>query len=420
MSGAEPARGGGLRWILLATALAGGLGYVLQLAAPAVLSATDYVAFSVMWSTIYLCVSAMSGVQQEVTRASRRSDDHVPNTVLRRFTIVAGVVVILASVVLGVALSAGAVPVHGAVLAAVLATGLVGYLLTAVLSGVLYGLHLWRAVALVTVLDAVFRALLLGLGFVLQLPATLLLCGIAFPFGLAFLTTWLVVRRRVIGRFALDVGFAPLSRNVVSTVTSAACSGAMISGLPLLLGLTSAHEPAAALGAVILAITLSRAPIVVPILALQSYLISAVFRDRQSVRPRRLFALLGIAVAVMTVLSAIAALVGPPIVSFVSGGRYTIAPLLMAAIVFSAGLVAMMCVTGPALVSARAHTANTVGWVIAAGLTVLCLVLPFDLHTRVAAALIAPAMVGLVVHVASLLRPRASVQRASGPDAAPQ
>ncbi len=395
---------GGLRWVLLATAVAGALGYLVQLIAPGLLGQSAYVAFSVTWSTIYLSVSAMSGVQQEVARAARASTDHAPNTVLRRFTIGACVVVLLVSVILGFWLSTGIVPAPSADLASVIGIGLVGYLLTAVLSGVLYGLHRWRAVALITVLDAVLRALLLGIGFLMHLPAIWLAAGIAFPFGLAFLGSWIILRRRVVGRFALDVDIGSLSRNVVSTVGSAVCSGAMISGLPLLLGITSSTESADVLGAVILAITLSRAPIVVPVVALQSYLISAVFRDREAVQPRRLLGLLVAGFGIMSALAGAAYFVGPPLVLLVSNARFVIDAWLIAIIVFSAGLVAMMCVTGPALVAARRHDANVAGWAVAAGLTIVCLLLPVGFASRVALALTLPAALGLLMHVLVLLR----------------
>ncbi len=397
----------GLRWVLFATAVAGGLGYVTQLVAPRMLDDAAYVAFSVLWSTVYLSVSAMSGVQQEVTRATRPSRDHAPSTVLRTFTLVGVGAVLIAACVLGLALGAGSVPIPGLALSGVIAVGLTGYLLTAVLSGVLYGIRLWRDVALVMILDGAFRTAFLLFGFWLHLPVIWLACGIAFPFGLAFLVTWMTARSRVVGAFALDVGFGPLSRNVLSTVIAAACNGAMISGLPLLIGLTGHQESSAELGAVMLAITLSRAPIVVPILALQSFLISAVFRGRAQASPARLLALVGAALGAVLALAALAYGVGPWLLQLISAGRYEINPLTMALIVASAGLVGLMCVTGPALVAEHRHTANVVGWVIAAALTVGGLLLPLPLVDRIEVALIVPPLVGMVVHVGVLLARRA-------------
>ncbi|PCE14952.1 hypothetical protein AUC47_02090 [Microbacterium sp. SZ1] len=395
--------GSALRWLLLSTAVAGFLGYVIQVAAPRLLDGSSYVSFSVTWSTVYLGVAAMSGVQQEVARAARPSRDHKPNTVLRSFTLSAIAVVIV--VALGVAawLTATTLPLPFVALGTVLSIAFVGYLVNAVLSGALYGLQLWRGVALITALDAVLRIIFLAVAFALGADPLWLGLGIAFPFGLSFALAWLVLRRGVVGRFALDVGFAKLSRNVLSTVGAAACSGVMISGLPLLIGATSATIPASAVGALLMAINLTRAPIVVPVVAMQSYLISAVFRDRDSVAPRRLFGLLGVAITVMAALSATAYFVGPWLVALISAGSFDIDAHVIAIVVFSAGLVALMCVTGPALVARGGHLANVVGWSLAAALTVACLVLPVDFTVRTLLALTAPAIAGLAAHVIALL-----------------
>lgn len=395
---------GGLRWILFATVIAGILGYVIQLLAPVLLEReSSYVTFSVLWSAVYLCVSAMSGVQQEVTRAARPSTAHAPNTVLRRFTVAAAIVTLIVGVVLGILLASSVLPGSALALAAALCTALVGYLLVAVLSGVMYGLSLWRAVAMLTILDGVVRAVVLTIAFALQTSSVVIAFGIAFPFGLTAAIIWIAVRRRVVGNFALDVTFPTLARNVTSTVGAAICMGAMISGLPLLIGLTGSAEEPSVIGAVILAITLSRAPIVVPVIALQSFLISAVFRERSGIDRKTVARLLLIAGGAIAVLAVLAAFVGPPIIELVSAGKFRIDAAMMAIIVVSAGLVAMMCISGPALVAARRHVGNLVGWVLAAVLTVICLLLPLELHTRVGIALIFPVVVGFAVHLLALL-----------------
>lgn len=394
----------GLRWILLATVIAGILGYVIQLLAPVLLEQEEsYVTFSVLWSAVYLCVSAMSGVQQEVTRAARPSTTHAPNTVLRTFTIAAAGVIMVVGIVLGFALASSVLPGPAWALAAALCIALAGYLLVAVLSGVMYGLSLWRAVAMLTILDALIRAIALTVAFALQLPSVVIAFGIAFPFGLTAAVVWIAVRRLVVGRFALDVTFPALVRNVMSTVGAAICMGAMISGLPLLIGLTGSSEQASVIGAVILAITLSRAPIVIPVIALQSFLISAVFRARAGIDRKTVARVLLIASGIIAVLAVVAAFIGPPIIVLVSAGKFQIDAIMMAIIVLSAGLVAMMCVTGPALVAARRHTVNLIGWVLAAVLTVACLLLPLELHLKVGIALILPVLAGLTAHLFTLL-----------------
>ena len=69
----EAARRGpnGAVLILAATAIGGGAGYVLQAFAGPTLDTKLYAPFSVFWSALYLFVSALSGLQQEVTRATK-------------------------------------------------------------------------------------------------------------------------------------------------------------------------------------------------------------------------------------------------------------------------------------------------------------------------------------------------------------
>ena len=61
---------GALAYVLGATVLAGLIGYVIQAVVPGFTDADEYITFSVFWSIVYLVVSALSGVQQEVTRAA--------------------------------------------------------------------------------------------------------------------------------------------------------------------------------------------------------------------------------------------------------------------------------------------------------------------------------------------------------------
>lgn len=395
----------GLRYVLVATVVAGVLGYAVQLLAPALIAdEASYVAFSVIWSTLYFGVAAISGVQQEVARAAHPMEGAERSTTLRTFTLWACAAVAVAAVVVAVILGPVILPSSIPTLAVVLVVGLVGYVLTAVLSGVLYGLRLWRAVAAITIIDAVLRAMLVIAGFALGLPTAWLAVMVAVPFGLAFGLVWLWIRRSVIGAFRLDVGLRRLLAHAGSTVGAASASGIMITGLPMLIGVTSAGGAASTVGAFILAITITRAPIVVPVIALQSFLISVVFRGQPTIAPGRFFRLLGIAAVGVGVLAGLGALIGPPVISFISAGRFELSSGALAVIVASAGLVAAMCVTAPALIAARRHTANIVGWVVAAALTILALLLPFDEEVRIGLALTVPPVVGLAVHSAGLLR----------------
>ncbi|MGK3953404.1 hypothetical protein ACLKM7_13915 [Microbacterium sp. I2] len=400
---AEDARAG-LRSILIATGVAGILGYAVQLLAPALLpDGAGYVTFAIYWSTLYLCVAALSGVQQEVTRASRRAGDSPPNATVRNFALILiGIVVVAVTLV---ALLAGPVVFPGATgaLATALGAGLAGYVLVAVLGGVLYGLRLWTAVAWLTIIDAGIRALLVLLGFVGGWAPEWIALAVSVPFGLAFLLVWLRMRRSVVGAFRLDVRLGRLLANTAGTVLAAAALGLMMNGMPLLLGLASSGTDPVVLAGLILTITLTRAPLVVPLLALQSYLIS-IFREAGRTLMRRILLALAAAAVAVAVLAGLAWAIGPWAIELISRGQYAVTPAMMATITASAGLVGMMCVTGPALVGRGRHIPYTAGWVTAAALTVAAMFLPLPFDARLTLALLVPPAVGLSVHVVAVWR----------------
>lgn len=418
MSTPERARGG-LLPILVATAVAGALGYVIQLLAPALLDDADqYIAFSVFWSALYLAVTALSGIQQEITRAAHPATHEPPSRTLRDFTLVVIAAVVLTVAVLTATLGTLVFPSQTWMLSAWLAVGLVGYVLTAALAGVFYGLSLWREIAALTIIDAVIRAALVVAGLLLGWDAVWIAALVAVPFVLAFGLMWLATRRRVVGAFRLDVGWRRLVAHSSGTIVAAAATGVMITGLPLLLRLTTQGTDAAALAGVILAITITRAPFIVPLMALQSYLIT-VFRGARRSLARPVLRAVAVGAGVTVVAAAAGWLVGPWLVHLVSGGRYAVPAGLMAAIVASACLVALLAITGPALLSRRRHVPYVAGWVVAAATTLVLLVLPLPLEPRLVAALLAPPVVGLAVHVGAILRGLDVVTASTAPQGPP-
>lgn len=407
MISADPARRG-LFAILFATGFAGLMGYVIQILAPLSLdSATSYVAFTVYWSTLFLLVQALSGVQQEVTRAAHpiAGEGGGPPT-LRNATAVLLVVVTAAVMILTVLFGHLVFGDDALVFGIGIAAGLVGFLLTAVLAGVFYGLHRWRAVAAMTIVDAATRAILVSAGFALELDAGWIALLVSAPFGLAFAAAWLVWRGSVVGAFELDVGWRRLAANTLGTVGASTATGVLITGLPLLLQLTSADSTPEQVAALVLALTIIRAPVVIPPLAFQSYL-TTVLRARRDDLGRPIALAAAVAIAAAAALTGLAAWLGPSVVGLVSEQRFSISASMCAAIVASGGIVALMCVTGPALLVRSQHTIYAAGWIAAAVATLALLAVPtISFDNRVALSLLVSPAVGLAVHVAGMLRVR--------------
>lgn len=393
----------GLTPILVATAIAGATGYVIQFLVPLSVAPEEYLRFSVFWAALYLVVSGLSGVQQEISRATAPVQPSRPaaSTNARRFTLAAVLLVTVCAPVSALLWGSTVFPGNTWPLVAALTLGSAGYVLIAVLSGLLYGLSEWRVIAIQTVLDAGLRLAMVAVGVVLDADVDALVWAVVLPFPITAVCVWVVVRRWVRGRYAIDVGAGRLGWNSVRTVVGATATGVLISGFPLLLDATSRSDSPTAVGVLVLAITLTRAPLVIPLLALQSFL-TVYFRDRAAhVWRLVLIALAGTAV-VTAIASGLAWLVGPALFLKFFGEDYAIDAPVMAAVVASAGLTAALCVSGPAVLAAGKHAAFLYGWVVSALVLIGVLLLPVELVPRTVASLVIGPLAGLTIHLLAL------------------
>lgn len=394
----------GLILILAATGVAGVSGYAIQLLAPALLhEASDYLTFSAFWSVLFLLGSAVGGIQQEVARATRPASLSLPaRRGIRKFTVASAVVVVAGTIIVGFIVGAAAFGEQFAWVMGALVIGLLGYLLTAVVTGLFYGLGALGMVASLIAVDAGLRGGAVVIGLLAGASIDVLAYLVALPFGIAVTLIWLLARRQVVGRYSLDVGDARLARNALSTVIAAASIGVMVTGMPLLFRVLLPDASPTVLASLTLVVTLTRAPFIIPLMALQSYLVVG-FRNAPDVTARRLRAYLLCAVAVGVIAAVAAAALGPWIVDFITGSRYSTDGFTSAAVVASASLVGCLCITGPALIAENRHVAYTSGWVVSALATVACLLLfPTVAETRAVTALLGGPLLGLFVHLGCL------------------
>lgn len=411
--GRRTARISGFAIILIATAIAGIASYAVTILVPNRIGLEGYALFAVFWSFIYLLVGALGGIQQEVTRATMlavgESRRHASRA--RSFGLLAGGIVFV--VIVGTApLWVGSVfPDNGWDLVWPLAVGASSYVMVAVLAGSLYGVAAWVPLALMITLDAVLRLIALSLTLAFTSDIVVLAWAVAVPFPLALGILWPFTRHSIVGKTELDVGYRDLTWNVARTVVAAAATAVMVSGFPLLLGLTSHSEAKATLGMFIVTITLTRAPLIVVALSLQSYFVVH-FRDNAEHFWRQLLGLLGIVLAGGALLAVAGWFLGPPVYHFLFPNKLEPDAALFAILVGSSALVAALCVSAPAVLARSQHFVYTAGWVAAAIVTIISLLLPLDFASRTIGALIAGPVVGLLVHgsylVGALLRERRS------------
>lgn len=397
----------GLTLILMATVAAGIASYLITWLVPRQIGFASYAVFAVFWSFTYLMVGALGGIQQEVARGTGVIDPAAPSKGgrARNFALVAAGLVFVAVVATAPFWVGAVFPVQGWSLVFPLAVGAASYVLVAVLAGSLYGIGGWVPLALMLAIDSILRFASIAVALAFTNDVVVLAWCVAVPFPATILALWPFIRRSIVGRTELDVGYARLARNVAQTVVAAAATGVMVSGFPLILGLTSPGEPKAVVGLYILCITLTRAPLIIVLMSLQSYLL-VTFRDDPGAFGRRFAQVLALILGAGALLSAAGWLAGPAVFAFLFPGELVPDGWLLAVLVFSSAIVGTLNVTGPALLARGRHFVYSAGWVVAAITTVVILLLPLEFTLRtILALLIAPAA-GLIVHGAVLAASR--------------
>ena len=406
-SAAVPARGpvtrGSVARVGIATALSALCGYAVLYLAARDLDPAGFSLFGVFWGAFGLVSGAANGLLQESTREVRAMrGQHRPAATTRPMRI-AAVVGIGSAVLIAVTapLWSARVFTEDQLLSVVLLSiGLAGFCLHATLLGMLAGVDRWTQYGSLMVTDAVFRVAIAATAFVLGWG----LAGFLWA-TVAGSVAWLILlalspATRDAARLTAAGSARTFLTGAFHSVAAAGASAVLIMGFPVLLKATTG-ELGAAGGVVILAVTLTRAPLLVPLTAMQGNLI-AHFVDQSH---RRLRALVVPAVAVTTIggVGVVAAWsAGPWLLRSAFGPDYQIAGGLLAWFTAGAVAIALLTLTGAAAVAAALHRAYAAGWVGATLAAVALLLLPLDLETRTVVALLCGPIVGIAVHLYAL------------------
>jgi len=392
----------GLGAITLATLVSGLIGYLILALAPRMLQdPAEYVQFTNVWSGLYLAVAALSGLQQEIARAAspRRASDHASSVLPLLAPIAAGTAfLVLATSPLW---AKAVAPRQTWMVVIAIAAALVGYIGVAAVSGLCYGLRLWRSVAAMTITDAALRLVLVCGTLLLWPQPAALSWAIALPFSLAVTIVWFTTRHQVGGRYGLDVSRRRLVANLGKTLVASVSLGVLTSGFPLLVGVVPKTESMATVGPLISVIIITRAPLVIPILSLQGWM-TVHFRDSHVQAWRRLWLILASIVAITAVAALAAYLIEPWFLRALWGPTYGMDGGICATIVIGAGLMGCLGVTGPATLAAQHHQAYWWGWFVGALLAILMLAIPIPIVSRTLAALVISPLVGMSIHLGGL------------------
>ncbi|KMO79797.1 hypothetical protein BST22_11285 [Mycolicibacterium chubuense] len=388
-----------------ATAVSALCGYAVLYLAARDLEPAGFSIFGVFWGAFGLASGAAFGLLQETTREVRQAvsgDDAGPRTLPVRVAIGVGIV---AAVVIAASspLWAGHVFADARLLSVILlAAGLAGFCLHTTLLGLLAGLDRWSEYGALMVADALLRvavaagSFLLGWGLGGYLWAT-----VAGSIGWLLMLAASPVTRAA-ARLSTPGGTVTFLRGAGHSIAAAGASAVLVMGFPVLLKATSGDLGAAG-GVVILAVTLTRAPLLVPLTAMQGNLI-AHFVDQRAHRLRALITPAAFVVALGVVGVALAAAFGPWLLREGFGDDYVADGALLGWLTAAAVAIALLTLTGAAAVAAALHRAYAVGWMSATVASALLLALPLDLEVRTVVALLCGPLLGIAVHLAALAR----------------
>jgi len=418
---AGPVARGSVARVGIATAITAACGYAVLYLAARNLDPAGFSVFGVFWGAFGLVTGAANGLLQEATREVRAttqpvSTSHGIEVTGDRHThpmwVAAGVGLVAATIIAGTSpLWAPHVFVDArGISVALLSAGIAGFCLHATLLGMLAGVGRWTAYGSLMVTDAVIRVAIAAATFVLGWGLVGFLWATVGGAVAWFLLLAVSPGARVAAQLRTPGGISTFLRGAAHSIAASGASAILVMGFPVLLKATSGQLGAAG-GVIILAVTLTRAPLLVPLTAMQGNLI-AYFVDhapgslptlrRRGTRVRALLRPTAVVVAVGIVGVLAAALVGPWLLRFAFGPEYQTSGTLLAWLTAAAVAIAILTLTGSATVAASLHRSYSLGWVAATVAAALLLTLPLSLETRTVIALMCGPLVGIAVHLTAL------------------
>lgn len=389
---------------------------VVTMIAQRALNGSELTEFLLFWAALFTVTGIITGIQPEMTRAvgtartqTVSADGSAPQgtrvvTVTAALGAIAGALVLVSS-----PLWAGQqIPHSAAVGVTVMALGVFLYALQATMSGVTAGEDRWYLFAAVGGLESAGR-LILMFAAALMIPS---LAGLevatVVPMGLWLILAFVTVSGRRLWVARADVPARRLTTNILWSFLSSAAAAVLMMGFPNVLKASGAAESEpVVLGTLILAISITRSPIMIPLQAFQGVAVSAFLKQRH--RPVAAFIKPAAAVVAVGTVGALAAyllgpllfrLIYPPAAGAESAYEAAASGITLGALVFASALLALMTLSGNMALAVNQHRIYLAGWVVAAAVTLsLAFLIPAPLVPRAIVALAVGPVCGFVVHM---------------------
>ena len=394
---------------------------VVTMIAQRALNGSELTEFLLFWAALFTVTGIITGIQPEITRAvgtartravadgAASAEGSAPQgarvvTVTAALGAIAGALVLVSS-----PLWAGQqIPHSAAVGVTAMAVGVFLYALQATMSGVTAGEDRWYLFAAVGGLESAGR-------LILMLAAALLIPSLAglevatvVPMGLWLILALVTVSGRRLWVARADVPARRLTTNILWSFLSSAAAAVLMMGFPNVLKASGAAESEpVVLGTLILAISITRSPIMIPLQAFQGVAVSAFLKQRH--RPVAAFIKPAAAVVSVGAVGALAAylvgpllfrLIYPPAAGAEPAYEAAASGITLGALVFASALLALMTLSGNMALAVNQHRIYLAGWVVAAAVTLsLAFLIPAPLVPRAIVALAVGPVCGFVVHM---------------------
>ena len=379
------------------------LGWLLFIVVARLLGAASYAEFSVLWGLFFALAGLLLGLQQELTR-SVSSARLLPEGQRRSRVLYASLIhgAILASLVLlsGPLWAPNVFGPGWPWITLAIAAGLCAYVFIITVNGSLAGRRAWRVYAGVITADAALRfalvvAVCLAGGHLIGWAWAVAGGSLAWLFFLPIRAVRSALRARG------DVGTGVLVSRSAHAMVATGCSALLIAGFPLLLRVTSQGQLDARAGVILAAIIVTRSAVLLPMIAYQAVAITYFVEHRHELTSR-LLRLLGLLAVGGALAAAGGVLVGPIVLRLLLGAQFQTSGPLVGQLVGAAVALAMLTLSGTALLAANKHGRAAVGWLVATLVTTIVLALPLSVETRCVLGLGLGPLVGLVVHLLAL------------------
>ncbi|MFB2557321.1 lipopolysaccharide biosynthesis protein [Herbiconiux liangxiaofengii] len=398
----------------VASLISAGVGFAVILIVPNVLDKAATGVFLAFWSFLFAWFGILGGLSSETTRAVHASDRIVAAESERREPRMLAVGLVL-GVAVGVLLWATSLwwaPIvflspDNAWLAAPLSCSVALFSGHATIVGILGGRLEWGTFARLVIGDSVLRFVLVG-GAAL-VAATV--AGFAVAASIASVT-WLIgllfsptLRRAA--RARSDVGLGDFLRRVGHACLASGSSAVLVVGFPVILTITSTRAEYIAAAPLLVAVTFTRAPLLIPLNAYQGVAI-AHFVNNRSAGLKTLFPIARLIALIAVVGAVLGYLLGPWLILLVYPPDYVVSGWAIGGLVLAAAMLALLTLTGALCLALEKHRSFSLGWLAATALAVVILLLPFEgeagTELRTVLALGLGPLAGLAIHLVTLRR----------------